>query len=151
MKKGILILIFGLLAASAVTAQSRIGGGLVYGTEIEELGINLNGEFFLKNSLAISPEFNYFFVEGDGSFWTLNGDGHFYLNRSSQASLYALAGLNLATRSFGDNSNTELGVNLGLGANLELGGSVTPFAQFKYIFSEFDQAVLSFGIRFDLN
>ncbi|MEQ8475038.1 hypothetical protein [Fulvivirga sp.] len=150
MKKVILLSLL-LVGCFTSYSQTRLGGGLSYGTDVEELGLNLNGEFFLKSNLALSPEFNYFFIDGPGSFWTINADGHFYFNRSSQASFYGLGGINLATAGFDGNTDTELGVNLGAGANFELNKSVTPFAQLKFVVGNADQAVFSFGVRFDLN
>ncbi len=139
----------------STNAQTRLGGGFAYGTDVEEFGLNLNGEFFLKSNLAISPELNFFFVEGDNGWWTINADGHFYFAGSSAASVYGLAGLNLTTFSFErpngeDDSDTELGLNLGIGSNFDINSVVTPFAQFKFVINDYDQAVLSFGIRVDI-
>ncbi|WP_425401993.1 hypothetical protein [Fulvivirga imtechensis] len=47
-------------------------------------------------------------------------------------------------------TNSELGLNLGIGTNLNLGGSIKPFAEFKFTISDFDQAVLFFGVKYDL-
>lgn len=151
MKKILIIACICLLGGLSETyAQARIGGGFAYGTEVEEFGLNLNGEFFLKNNLAIGPELNYFFIENDASFWTLNADGHFYFSSSTSASVYGLAGLNLTTFDSGApnaDANTELGLNLGIGANFDINSVVLPFAQFKFVINDYDQAVLSFGVR----
>lgn len=150
MKKIILSVLVICCSVLLVKGQSRVGGGFAYGTDINEFALNVNGEFFLKDNLAIGPELNYFFTE-PGSFWTLNADAHFYLLASGAASLYALAGLNFATASFSGNSNSELGLNLGGGANFDINSSITPFGQLKFVLNDFDQAVFSFGIRVDLN
>lgn len=151
MKKILIIASICLLGGLTETfAQARIGGGFAYGTEVEEFGLNLNGEFFLKNNLAIGPEFTYFFAENDVSWWTLDADGHFYFSGSSAASVYGLAGLNLTTFDSGfpnADADTELGINLGIGANFDINSVVLPFAQFKFVISDYDQAVLSFGVR----
>lgn len=156
MKKLALCLIICFCSAALIQAQSRIGGGFAYGTDVEEFGLNLNGEFFLKSKLAIAPELNIFFVEGDNGFWTINADGHFYFAGSGAASVYGLAGLNLSTVTFErangeDDSDTELGLNFGIGANFDINSSIMPFGQFKFVLNDYDQAVLSFGIRFTLN
>ncbi|MEM8569095.1 MAG: outer membrane beta-barrel protein [Bacteroidota bacterium] len=155
MKKTILSIILCLFSVAFVQAQSRIGGGFAYGTEIEEFGIQVNGEFFLKDDLAIAPDFNYFFAEDPLNFWTINADVHYYFSESGAVSLYGVGGFNLATISvdsnLDDDSRTEFGVNLGIGANFDINSSVTPFTQLKFVLSDFDQAVLAFGIRFDLN
>lgn len=150
MKRSLLII---LLVVSGLCSygQARVGGGLSYGTEIEEMGLNITGEFFLKDKIALTPEINYFFTDNDFTFWTFNADVHYYFNKSSQASFYGLAGLNFANISNGNNSNSELGLNLGVGVNFEIGKSFTPFTQFKLVTGDADQAVLSFGLRFDIN
>ncbi|MEM7107403.1 MAG: outer membrane beta-barrel protein [Bacteroidota bacterium] len=157
MKKITLLIVFVLCSVAYVNAQSRIGGGFAYGTEIEEFGIQVNGEFFLKSDLAIAPDFNYFFAEDPVSFWTINADVHYYFSESGAVSLYGLGGFNLATISVdsdlagSDNSSTEFGVNLGIGANFDINAAITPFTQLKFVISDFDQAVLAFGVRFPLN
>lgn len=157
MKKALLL--FLLVAAGAITTygQSRIGGNIAYGTEIEELGIGINGEFFLKSNLAIAPGFNYYFVEDPVNFWELNANVNYYFSESGSVAVYVLGGLNLAHIGFDgsdfgvpDRSDNELGVNIGVGANFDVGGSVVPFAQFRYVLGDFDQAVFSFGVRFPL-
>ena len=149
MKKGILLIVF-VVSALCSYGQARVGGGLSYGTEIEEMGLNLTGEFFLKDKVALTPEINYFFTDNNITFWTFNADVHYYFNKSSQASFYGLAGLNFASISNNNNSNTELGLNLGAGVNFELNKSFTPFAQIKLVTGDADQGVFSFGLRFDI-
>ena len=149
MKKGILLIVL-VVSTLCSYGQARVGGGLSYGTEIEEMGLNLTGEFFLKDIVALTPEINYFFTDNNVTFWTFNADVHYYFNKSSQASFYGLAGLNFASISNNNNSNTELGLNLGAGVNFELNKSFTPFAQIKLVTGDADQGVFSFGLRFDI-
>ncbi|MEM6523752.1 MAG: hypothetical protein AAGF85_08865 [Bacteroidota bacterium] len=157
MRKFVLLLVFTLCSVTFVNAQSRIGGGFAYGTEIEEFGLQINGEFFLKNDIAIAPDFNYFFVNDPVNFWTINADVHYYFSESGAVSLYGVGGFNLATISVdsdlggGDSSSTEFGVNLGIGANFDINAAITPFTQLKFVISDFDQAVFAFGVRFSLN
>lgn len=136
----------------------RFGVGLSYGSEVEEFGLHLNAEFFLSRGVSLSPEFNYFFLDDRHSFWTFNIDGHYYFSGSQAASLYGLLGLNFANYVHdhrndnfdgkGDDTDSSVGLNLGIGANFHINARVVPFAQFKFVASEFDQAVLTFGIRF---
>ncbi len=155
MKKQILLLIaVGCLSFTSYS-QSKIGGNLVYGTEIEELGIGIVGEFFLKNDLSLAPGFNYYFADDPISFWELNANINYYFSESSSVSVYGLAGLNLARISidngFGeDRSDSELGVNIGIGANFDINSSVEPFTEFRYVIGDFDQAVFAFGLKFPL-
>ena len=139
-------------------AQTRVGGGLVYGTEIENIGINLNGQYFIKENIAIAPGLNYFFPKALGSgfdlnWFEINANGHYYFNTGS-IEPYALAGLNFAflsvKSSFGDSSNTEVGLNLGGGANFDIGSSIKPFGELRIVIGDADQLVLGGGVRFTL-
>ncbi|MDX1628036.1 MAG: hypothetical protein R3345_05020, partial [Fulvivirga sp.] len=74
---------------------------------------------------------------------------------SGDVTAYALGGLNLATIGFDnpfgdDDSNTELGLNLGIGTNFNINSSVMPFAQLRFVIGDADQAVLSFGVKFNI-
>jgi outer membrane protein X len=159
MKRILLTLTFVAVVSLASQAQTRLGAGFGWGSEIEELGIGINGEFFVKDNISINPGFIFFLVD-DGpfdkqNFWTFNANGNFYFHDSESVSVYGIGGLNLSTYSyeFGDNedSNTELGINLGIGSNFDVGGSVMPYAELKYVLGDFDQLVLFFGAKFNLN
>ena len=157
MKKLLLLGIF-IVGALNAQAQARIGGNLVYGTEIEDLGIGVNGEFFIQDNLAVAPGFNYYFADDPVTFWEFNANVHYYFSESNAISVYALGGLNLAhiaidfdSPFIDDRDDNELGVNLGIGANFDIQSSVTPFADFRFVLSDYDQAVFTFGLRFDLN
>lgn len=137
-------------------AQSRLGGNFAYGTDVEEFGLGINGEFFLKNDLSIAPGFNYYFTEDPLTFWELNANVNYYFVSSGSAALYALGGLNLATASvdlpepFDDDSSTELGLNLGIGANFDINSSILPFTQLRLVVGDASQAVLEFGVKFGI-
>lgn len=161
MKKILLTLFFIATITYASQAQTRIGAGLGWGSEIEELGIGINGEFFLKDNISLNPGFIFFLVD-DGpfdkrNFWTFNINGNFYFHETSSVSVYGIGGLNLSTMSVEDNdfdlddSSTELGINLGIGSNFDVGGAVLPYAEMKYVLGDFDQLVIFFGVKFGIN
>ena len=160
MKQLLLICAIVFATVSFSQAQASLGGGLAYGTEVDEVGVIIDGEFFLKNNVSLSPDFIVYFVD-DGAnfkngFWEFNANGHFYFNSSQSAALYGLAGLNLSTSTYkpdgGDrDSNSELGLNLGIGSNFDVNASFEPFAEFKFTIGDFDQAVFMFGLHFDLH
>ncbi len=144
-----------LLAAHSVSAQ-KIGGFLAYGSEIESLGIGVNGEFNVAQKLTISPSFVFYFPNNDVTWLELNGNLNYYLLREG-IDFYGLAGLNLAILSYASNSpyyeggsNSEIGLNLGFGVNFDVGQSFKPFAEMKYTISDFDQLGIFFGLKFNL-
>ncbi len=174
MKKGIiLIFILALTATSQkLQAQAAVGGGLAYGTEIESLGININGTYKINENIALAPGLIYYFPKkyfADYKLKWLEVDlnGHYYFNTSGNIKPYALAGLNFSfitfpTYSFsglfggtGDVENettTKVGLNLGGGVEFDIDAPVKPFGQLSYsIIDSFDQLVIVAGVRFPLN
>ena len=159
MKKLFFTLVLVLFISLATQAQTRIGAGLGWGSEIEEIGIGVNGEFFLNEQWSLNPGFIFFIVD-DGpfdrqDFWTFNVNANYYFAQEGTVSFYGIGGLNLSTYSYKwngeDDSNTELGINLGIGSNFDVGGKVMPYAELKYVLGDFDQLVLFFGAKFNLN
>jgi outer membrane immunogenic protein len=163
MKKLLLLAVFSLVCYASSFAQVRVGGMLGYGTEVEQWGLGVNAEFFLNEKMAIAPNLLFYFPEKRNglkfSYWELNGNFHYYLLSEDAVSIYGLAGLNLitikvkATDDFlddYDNSESELGLNLGLGVNFKVGG-VLPFGELKYVAGDADQAVLLLGVKFPIS
>jgi outer membrane immunogenic protein len=151
--------VMGLAVASF--AQVRVGGMVGYGSDINQWGLGANAEFFFNNSskMAIAPKLMFYFPQKSGgikySYWELNGDFHYYFVKDNPVGIYGLAGLNLTTvRTKAaanylegyDNSHSELGVNLGLGMNVDV-GSVLPFAEVKYIAGNISQTVIFLGLK----
>jgi hypothetical protein len=159
MKKLLLILGISMVFTAASNAQIRVGGMLGYGSQISQWGLGLNGEFFINEKMAIAPSLLFYFPEKSGgykySYWELNGNFHYYFLSQEVVSLYGLAGLNMTTARIRrnndfingvDRSNSQAGLNIGFGANFNL-GTVIPFAELKYIAGNIDQAVLFLGVK----
>ena len=127
---------------NSAQAQNRIGAGLGWGSEVSTGAVGVNGEFFLNKSIAVSPSLMFFFDD----WWEVNGNGNFVFTGTDAVILYGIGGLNLTTA----DGNSELGVNLGIGSNFDLGGNIRPFAEAKYILGNLDQLVLFGGIKFPL-
>jgi outer membrane immunogenic protein len=163
MKKIVLISAICLLSTVASMAQSRVGGILGYGSEVDRWGLGINGEFMVSDRIGLSPSLFFYFPEKTAglkySYWELNGNVHYYFFKQDVLNLYGLAGLNLTTvnikrdRDFLDNTKTgshsEAGLNLGVGSHLDL-GSALPFAELKYVAGDIDQVVLWLGVKFPL-
>ena len=119
---------------------------------MDDVGINVNAEIFVKDKIAISPNFIYYFTGSNFTFWELNGDVHYYF-QGGDTGVYGIGGINIAHWSvdipiFGISvSDTDFGLNVGAGYNLGLEGPIIPFGEVKYVISNFDQLVLSAGIR----
>jgi hypothetical protein len=145
------------VSANEACAEPRLGAGLVYGTEIEEFGVQLNGYYGLEQALPglrVGAEFSYYFVEDPVTFWTLDVNGQYRFIEPGPFGAYAIAGLDIARVSVdlgplgGDASDTEIGLNLGIGAEYAVTENVEIFGELKYVISDYDQAVFAVGGRF---
>jgi len=157
--KKLLFLVFSvvlcLFAAQSVSAQ-KIGGFLAYGSQIESLGIGVNGEFDLSQKLTLSPSFVFFFPKNNFTWVDLNGNVNYYFLKEG-VDFYGLVGLNLAILSYNgndqfiqNNTNSELGINLGIGTNFDVGQNFKPFVEMKYVLSDADQFAVFFGLKFNV-
>lgn len=159
-------------APNTALAQMYFGGGLVYGAEIENVGIQANGHLVVneENKLRIGADATFFLpekataagIEVKSKLFTINVNGHYMLVDSETLILYAIGGLNLGFVSvdvdgpadeiflFGSGaSDTELGLNIGGGLEYEVPfGRV--YAEVKYVVGGFDQLVIGGGVRFPL-
>lgn len=159
----ILVLFF---FSQKANAQINAGAGLVYGTEIENLGININGQYFIKENIAIAPSFTYYFPkETIGDFklkwFEINADANYYFEVSNpKIKPYGLAGLSLSVVTvpgfnFGgfaqteETSTSKLGVNIGGGVDFDIDKAIMPFAQIKYTLGDFDQLAIMAGVRYE--
>ncbi|MEQ9006694.1 MAG: hypothetical protein RLP12_02345, partial [Ekhidna sp.] len=94
MKKLILSIILFTVISLASQAQSKVGVGLAYGSEIESAGIGVNGEFAATDVINIAPSFIYYFKKNNVTWWELNGNIN-YIFSESNATVYGIAGLNI--------------------------------------------------------
>jgi len=166
-----------LVGFGCAKAQSTLGGGLAYGTQISKPGIGLNGQYFFTKEWAIAPSLIFYFGDkstySNGNFtvvnkttvWELNADANYYFYDDKGIKLYGIGGINFTTvrnhtTSTGngpgltyDNSvsSTKAGINLGIGIDFKSAGKITPFLLTKYTVSDYDQLVLMGGIRYKLN
>lgn len=160
-KRTLLFFIVGVSVAgiSKLNAQFRVGGGLVYGTEIENIGINANGEYKFNDQWAVAPGLTYFLPKDIGgldyTWFEFNANARYYFDATS-VEPYVLGGLNFASLSidypdfygYGNTSGTEVGLNLGGGVNFDIGSNVSPYGELRYVIGEADQLVIGGGVRF---
>ena len=123
----------------SLKAQKQAGAGITYGADVKSLGLMIETEYFFNKDLAISPDLIIYLSQG----WELNLNGTVFLVGIDDLMIYGLGGLNFSTFS----KITKMGINIGAGANFDIGEKVTPFAELKYILGGFDQLVLGFGLR----
>lgn len=158
MKKlpGSLLIILALIffSQSAGFAQDRpfqIGAGLDFGSEVEELGIEANLNYPIMENIEFAPDFTIYLTDeesGIDNYWELNINGHYFLSSNENYNVYGLAGLNITTVGYTiiDDSDTEAGINVGIGSEYYL-NAFSLYGELKYVLSSFDQLVIGAGVR----
>ena len=153
---GSLALVWLALDARSARAEGiSAGGGLAYGSEVEELGIQLNGYYDLAphvENLRLGGAFTYYFADDPVTYWELDLNGQYVFVRPDQFLFYGFGGLNFShvevDLGFAQQSDTKVGLNLGIGGEFSVAEQVGLFVDLKYVVSDFDQAVIAFGARF---
>lgn len=178
MKRGLFILAAVLMVATmqAQKGQIDIGGGFAYGTEIKKLGIDVRGQYGITDKIDGTASFTYFFPNKEDFYggemkwnvWELNFDGHYIFTNSDQYAAYGLAGLNITGTHWSTNyeytdpytgqtekydesdSDTDIGLNIGGGGQYNINEKIGAFGEIKYVISNYDQLVFTFGIIYGL-
>lgn len=170
MKKTFILLsfLFCLLSALPLQAQLqsiKLGAGVSYGTEIETLGINARGILGITEEIDVVPNVIFFFPNKEDfgfasnnfrfTWFELNADGHYNFELSGDASVYPLAGLNLAIVGYNydgvnipgyDESDVEIGLNFGGGILFNFTDAIRGFGELKYTTSWTGQIAISAGV-----
>jgi opacity protein-like surface antigen len=147
-----------LFAVLPIAAQSiSVGGGVGYGSESEDLNFQVNAYYGFENlPLRIGGDVGY--SEPEDNLTQIEGNVNLHLMAidSDLLSLYGITGLNVVHLRFSFNditeSETDTGVNLGAGAEFDLGFG-RAFGEAKYILGSDreEQLVLGAGIRVSIS
>ncbi len=125
-------------------AQMSVGGGLVYGTSINTIGISINGKYEFTEDWSADPAFTYF-IPKDGLTWmVLDLDGNYQITEfDGVGGLYGIGGLGMTFARFdwddelgsimGSSSytSTTVGLNLGVGLEIPLSESMAVSPEMK--------------------
>ncbi len=135
MKKATLLTLTVLLTANLFSqsfdvANLRAGGGLVYASEISNIGLTFNGTYEITEQWEASIAFTHIFEKDYLKWNVLDLDGHYvFYQHDEKLNVYGLAGLSLnfwkAAISIGgitfpEQTGSNVGFNLGMGANYKL-------------------------------
>ena len=161
MKKLTLLAIITIALTFNSFAQISAGGGLVYGTEQKTIGFNFRGQYSITESIDVVGGLTFYLpnkekqtiffatIESKTSMWAFDVDGHYNFSIMDKLNVYPLAGLNITGISVDVNgtksSDTEVGLNIGAGANYEISDQLAGFFETKYTIGNFDQAVITLG------
>jgi len=143
-----IVAMMGVATASAQKGEMAVGGNLLYGTEINSVGLGAKFQYGILDNLRAEASFNYYFQNKGYWMWDLNANAHYLFDIAPKFRAYPLAGLTVVNKSYSDidDSVTRFGLNLGGGCEYDVTSNVAVNAEFKYsIVSTIDQAVFSVG------
>lgn len=153
--KNFLITLCLVMTFSSLQAQLKLGGGVGYGFDIEELGILVRGAYPITEEITGNGTFLYYLV-GDGlSLWELDLDGQYNFYATDAFSAYGIGGLQIARASvdlgsIGSASDTEIGFNVGGGVNLGISEAIDFFGELRFSIGGTEQLLVAAGVLFAL-
>lgn len=145
MKKIFAVAVAAILGVSAFAQQGdkSLGARLLYGSDIERLGIGIVGQYGFQDDVRGEASIGYY--PGDNTaVFEINVNAHYLLGNDSMT-VYPLAGINFTHL---ENFSTKPGLNLGAGIEFPLTYSLNFVAEVKYVISKYDQFVLGAGVNF---
>lgn len=143
----------GIGSAFAQAGRLGLGGNLVYGTEVENVGIGAKFQIGITDNWRAETSFNYFFENDNFHMWELNLNAHYLFHVAPSFAVYPLSGLTYVSPVYshgplGDHkSDGKFGVNLGGGCEYMVTSNLGLNAEIKYsLVSDYDQAVFGVGV-----
>lgn len=144
----VVAVIIGCSFAMAQKGQMAAGVNLLYGTEVNSVGLGVKFQYGILERLRGEGSFNYYFPNNGVHMWDLNANAHYLFPIAEKFKAYPLAGLTVVNKGYSkiDDSITRFGLNLGGGCEYNVTHNITVNFEFKYsIVSTIDQAVLGLG------
>lgn len=142
--------------ALAQQGQFKAGVGLAFATQDVGIGGQAGVTYGFTDEIAGAANFTYYFPDGF-DWWEINANGHYNFLNEDGTAVYGLAGLNYASLSFpgvqtqfgsfGGGSTSEIGLNLGAGAEFDADFALI-FAELKYVIGNADKLDIAAGLRF---
>lgn len=146
----VIICVIVLFTVTEANAQKKVGGGVWYATDMENVGISINGAYFFSDNFSVAPSFTYFLEKNNVNWSMLDLDVNYSFTELDFGMLYAIGGLNLTFYSmdlggWGDFSGTNTSFNAGIGLGMPLGDNMTLCPEVRYTFGDGD--FLRFGVK----
>ena len=146
------------LSASAQAGDKALGAQLVFGSETNNIGLGVKGQYYFTDQLRGEASVDYFFKNKGFSMWDINANVHYLFDVANKVKVYPLAGLGYTNWSYKyeypghsviEGSDGRLAINLGGGAEYELTKDLSVNAEAKYqIISNYNQLVLGVGVAY---
>ena len=146
----VLMLGVGAAQAQANQGETAVGVNLVYGSEIESLGLGARFQYGIIDHLRGEVGFNYFFEHNHTTWWDVNINAHYLVNlKNDQFYIYPLAGLNYTMAKFDKLESNHVGLNLGAGFEYEFNEHWGANFEYRHtIIRKVDQGVFGLGVNY---
>ncbi|MEE4197699.1 MAG: outer membrane beta-barrel protein [Bacteroidales bacterium] len=159
------VLLTGISSLKTNAQEIKLGGGIVLETDNPPFGLQFKGTYgldMLLENLDGSVEFGIFIPKTTTYWkytrWAIDIDGNWAFWNTGDFDFYAIGGLNIThysakyTGPYLDDteSGTKPGLNAGAGVNFNFSPNMSAFSEFKYIISNYDEAVFNVGVLFAL-
>ncbi|MBQ6166732.1 MAG: porin family protein [Muribaculaceae bacterium] len=145
-----LMLGIGVSQAQVGQGETAVGVNLVYGSEIESLGLGARFQYGIIDHLRGEVGFNYFFEHKHTSWWDVNINAHYLVNLFNENFfIYPLAGLNYTMAKFEGVEKNHIGLNLGAGVEYEISDHWGVNLEYRHtIIRKVDQGVIGLGLNY---
>ncbi len=145
----------GFANAQVHQGETAAGFNLVYGSEIENLGVGARFQYGILDQLRAEVGFNYFFEKNHMSWWDVNINAHYLVGLwNEQLYIYPLAGVNYTMVDFkgeldDKGEQNHVGLNLGAGIEYEINNHFGVNFEYRHtIIRKVDQGVFGLGINY---
>ena len=151
----VMMLGMGFAQAQVHQGQTAAGLNLVYGSEIENLGIGARFQYGVLDQLRAEVGLNYFFEKNHLTWWDVNINAHYLVGLwNDQLFIYPLAGLNYTMVNYNGELNEKgeenhVGLNLGAGIEYEITDHFGVNFEYRHtIVRKVDQGVFGLGVNY---
>ena len=149
-----LMLGMGVSQAQVQQGETAVGADVVYGSEIESLGLGARFQYGVLDQLRAEVGFNFFFEHNHTNWWDVNINAHYLVGLwNQQLYFYPLAGLNYTMKKKKDNGvsdeDNHIGLNVGAGLEYELNEHFGVNLEYRHtIIRKVDQGVIGLGLNY---
>lgn len=174
-KAAIILAVILSFSVTESKAQISAGGGLCFGSNINNVGFSINGKYQFNDAWSADPAFTYF-LKKDGLTWmALDLDANYVITEiENMGSFYGIAGLNITFYNYNYDidltdytmnleksamvydpgasiysssfSGSNFGVNLGVGFKIPVGENMAIDPEIRYTI--IDGGYLRIGVKF---
>ncbi len=145
----------GLAQGQVHQGETAVGVNLVYGSEIESMGLGARFQYGILDQLRAEVGFNGFFEHDHTSWWDVNLNAHYLVGlKNDQLYIYPLAGLNytmtkVSVPGVGSDEENHIGLNVGAGVEYEINEHFGVNLEYRHtIVRKVDQGVIGLGVNY---